>query len=340
MRRISSLPTAEFCPKVDKIGQDIESTQSLRSTYFHAYCDTGAWPKGVEHLPEEDREEIEKWRVPLPFVYKVGDVTHALQYKNAFRETRVSLDHDFNWVEVDADCPQEDIAERYPQVMITGKLDMAWVLREYDLVIVGDIKSSIFAVSDKTDSLQLHGYGMGMAAKYKVGRYVTAIWDACDGQWFVSYNAVEVDGFDGEDLRVRIRKAATERDGNFLTGTHCRSCWKRRRCPANLVPVSDAELAPLFNGTAKEADVRRALVRISAMGELANEAKEACKAWFDQHGYVRSEDGKKVWAPAMRKGKSKLDEKAVARALGKPNLSEFMVPGGEFPQFSWRKRDE
>src|SRR5688572_14425212 len=102
MRRISSLPTAEFCPKVDKIGQDIETTQSFRSTVFHEYCDTGKWPDALRALPEADREEIGKWVVPMPFVLKAGNVTHALPYKGAMREMRVALDKDFNYVEIPA----------------------------------------------------------------------------------------------------------------------------------------------------------------------------------------------------------------------------------------------
>lgn len=340
MRRISSLPTAEFCPRVDKIGQDVETTQSLRSTIFHAFCDTGKWPAEIENLPEEDREEIEKWRVPLPFVYKVGDVTYALQYQNAFRETRVALDADFNWVEVDPAVPQGDIERTYPNVAIVGHLDMCWVLPEHNLVIVGDIKSSIFAVKERTDSLQLHGYGMAMATKHGVGRYITAIWDACDGQWYVHGGAIEMDGFDAEDIRARIRKAATERDGNFLTGTHCSGCWKRKRCPAHLVDVPEGEFQAILSGNAKEADIRKALIRLKQLGDLTNAVSEACKSWVAQHGYVRSEDGNKVWCAQMRKGKASLDKTAVARALGKPDLEDFMRRGKDFSVFDWRKKDD
>lgn len=340
MRRISSLPTAEFCPRVDKIGQDVETTASLRSTYFHAWCDTGEWPKGVENLPQADREEIEKWRKPLHFVYNVGESRYALAYHDAIRETRVALDSDFNWVDVPRDVPQSDIAERYPDVMVCGHLDMAWVLPEHDLIIIGDIKSSIFAVSDRTDSLQLHGYGMAMAARHKVGRYVNAIWDACDGQWFVHDHAIEVDGFEAEDIRVRIKRACDERDGNFLTGTHCSGCWKRKRCPAHLMDVPESEFAPVLSGNATEADIRAALVGLKRMGDLANQVKEACESWVRQHGYVRSEDGSKVWSPAMRQGKLSTDYAAIARALGKKDLEDFKRQGKPYPVFSWRKRDE
>ena len=336
MRRISSLPTAEFCPKVDKIGLDVETTQSARSTIFHAYCDTGKWPADIVTLPEADREEISKWRVPMPFLYKVGDVTHTLQYKNAVRETRVALDHEFNYVDIDPGVPQGEIAAHYPQVMVCGHLDMAWVLKDFDLVIIEDIKSSIFAVKERCDSLQLHGYGMAMCAKFGIGRYITAIWDASEGRHYVSPEAIEVDGFDASTIRDRIRVAASERDGDFRTGTHCSSCWKRSNCPAHLVDVPEGEFKAILSGQAMEKDVRNALVKLKQLDDLKKRVDAACKDWVRQHGKVRSEDGKKVYQCELRAGKESLDREAVQRALGVDSLDGYMKKGQDFPVFDWR----
>ncbi len=339
MRRISSLPTAEFCPKVDKIGQEVESTQSARSTVFHEYCDTGKWNADYMTLPETDREEISKWRVPMPFPYTVGDVTHALQYKNALRELRVAVDKSFNTVDVPADVPQNEIAQRYPEVMICGHLDMAWALPEYDLVIIVDIKSSIFAVKEGTQSLQLHGYGLAACAKLGLGRYVTGIWDASEGRYHISKHAVEVDSFEAADIKDRIRLAAAERDGNFRTGTHCGHCWKRSHCPAHIVDVPEGDFKALLSGQATEAQVREALIKKKQLEDLHKRVDGACKMWVQNHGPVRSEDGKKWWRCELRARKGGLDEKAVARALGEENLDGYHKPAFETKHHDWRNID-
>lgn len=340
MRRISSLPTAEFCPRVDRIGQDVESTQSARSTAFHAYCDTGVWPKSVENLPEVDREEIQKWMVPIPFNLKLGDVTHMLRYQTATREQVVALDWSFEHVEIDPTVPQADIAAKYPQVMIVGHLDMAWDRPDLDLVIVCDIKSSIYAVKDRCDSLQLHGYGLALAKKLGRSRYVTAIWDATDGEYCVRQEAIDIDGFEAEDVRARIKKAATERDGAFLTGSHCGGCWKRTSCPAHIGDLNpESEFFNVLAGTATEAEVREALVKIKQNGDTANKVAEAIKGWVQRRGPVRSEDGSKEYRCSMRAGKESLDKAAVERALGDPGLKSYMKKGREFPVFDWRKKD-
>ena len=339
MRRISSLPTAEFCSRVDKIGQDIETTQSARSTIFHAYCDTGKWPADLRTLPEADIEEISKWRIPMPFVYTVGNTIHALPYLDAIRERRVATDVDFKPVEVPSDIPVAEVKAKFPNVMMIGHLDMAWVLPQYDLVIICDIKSSIFAVKDRCDSLQLHGYGMAMCAITGVGRYLTAIWDASDGRYYVAGEPVEFESFKAEEIRDRIRLAATEREGDFRTGTHCSGCWKRSSCPAHLRDVPEGEFSKLLAGKAMEADVREAIVKLKQLGDLSNKVGESIKAWVSQHGPVRSEDGRKQYQCEMRAGRESLDKSKICRALGVENLDAFMSKGKDYPVFDWRKRD-
>lgn len=337
MRRISSLPTAEFCPKVDRIGLDVESTASARSTVFHEYCDTGKWPAELQHLPLADREEISKWRVPMPFSVTVGGVTHMLQYQNAYREARVALDQNFEFVAIPHDIPQAEVAERYPQAMVVGHLDMAWDFAETDLVIICDIKSSIYAVHDRTDSLQLHGYGIAMCKFLGRGRYLTSIWDASDGRYYVAGSPVEVDGFEVAVIENRIRRAASERDGNFRVGTHCSGCWKRSHCPAHLVDVPEGEFQAILSGQATEADIRNGLVKKKQLEDLVKRIDGACKDWARQHGHVRSEDGKKVWSPVLREHTS-LDQEAVRLALGVENLDKFKRTT-ESPTFIWKKAE-
>lgn len=339
MRRISSLPTSEFCSRVDKIGQDVASTQAERSTVFHEYCDTGKWPEGLRSLPEADREEIGNWRVPMPFVYKVGsNVTHALQYREAIRESRVALDSSFNYVDVPPEVAQDDIANLYPQVMIVGHLDMAWVVG--DLVIICDIKSSIFAVPERCESLQLHGYGLALAVKLNKPRYLTAIWDASDAQYYVNPNGpVELDGFEAEVIRDRIRLAASERDGGFRVGEHCSGCWKRSRCPAHLVDVPEGEFKAILSGQATQKDVRQAIIKLKQQKDLVKEVEKSVKSWVDQHGPVISEDGKKHYRCELRSGKLSTDYDRIARELGVKDLDGFKKRGNDYQEYAWRKRD-
>lgn len=337
MRRISSLPTAEYCPKVDRVGLDVESTNSARSTVFHEFCDTGKWPAELMHLPPSDREEIQKWRVPMPFTCKFGGVDNLLQYSNAYRETRVALDKNFEFVAIPHDIPQADIETYAPQAMIVGHLDMAWDIPDHDLVVICDIKSSIFAVKDGTDSLQLHGYGIALCKLLGRGRYVTAIWDASEGKYYVAGSAIEMDGFEVATIKDRIRRAASERDGNFRVGTHCSGCWKRSHCPAHLVDVPEGEFHAILSGQAMEADVRTALVKKKQLEDLLKRLDGACKDWTRQHGPVRSEDGKK-WYRCELRTRSGLDKKAVATALGLNDLSTFERET-EHEHFDWRKVD-
>jgi len=337
MRRISSLPTAEFCPKVDRIGLDVETNNSARSTVFHEYCDTGKWPAELMTLPLADREEIQKWRVPMPFDYQVGGVSNLLQYSNAYRETRVALDKNFEFVAIPLDVQQADIETYFPQAMVVGHLDMAWDIEASDLVVICDIKSSIYAVKERTDSLQLHGYGIALCKLLGRGRYVTAIWDASEGRYYVADSAIEMDGFEVATIKDRIRRAASERDGNFRVGTHCSGCWKRSHCPAHLVDVPEGDFKAILSGQATEAEVRETLIKKKQLKDLHDRVDEACKAWVKLHGPVRSEDGKKWWRCELRE-RTRLDEKAVATALGVENLDGYKA-SFEHTQFDWRKVD-
>lgn len=323
---------------VDKIGQKVDSVNAARSTVFHAYCETGEWPAGLQHLPERDIEEIQKWKVPMPFVCKFGSEQVTLPYPDSLREVRVALDADFEAVDVPRDVPQSEIATRYPNVMVCGHLDMAWVLKDRDLVIVSDIKSIIFTAKERCDSLQLHGYGLGAAAKFGVSRYLTSIWDASDGRYYVAASPVDLNSFEADEIRDRIRKASEDRDGNFLTGPHCSGCWKRDVCEAHLVNVPESEFKALFDGTATEADIRNALVRKKQLETIRDKVDELCKSWVERHGPVRSEDGRKHWRPEMRT-KSSTDYKAVMRDLGVENFDAYKRDGKPHPVFEWRNRE-
>jgi len=340
MRRISSLPVAEYCSRSDSFGDEIESTNALRSTVFHSYAETGVWPELINSLPDTDVEEIKRWKRPTPLTVNVDGKKITLDYSAAVKEVRVSMDSDFNFVEVAKGTLPGDIQRLYPNVLLSGTLDIGWDLPELDLVVVSDIKSSVFAVKARCKSLQLHGYGLGFAKFLGRKRYLVGIWDASEGRHYIDDQVICLDSFEAEEYKGRIKQASQHRDGGFVKGTHCSGCWKRDACPAHLVDVPDSKFASIFSGTAKEADIREALVAVKQLEDTAQRVKDACKSWVERKGPIRSEDGLKEWYCAQRPGKKALDQDAVAAKLGVDDLKEFMKPGQPYSVFDWRNRKE
>lgn len=335
MRRISSLPVSEYCGKADEIGKDVETTNAKRSTIFHAYCESGEWPEAIKELPKEDVEEINKWKVPRPLVITVEGKEIRLSYKNAIKEIRVAVDKDFNYIEVPHDLPLSEVQGKFPSILCIGHLDMAWHVPEHDLVVINDIKSSIFAVKARCKSLQLHGYGIAFAQMHKAKKYLTAIWDACDGKHYVDDKIVELDSFECEEYKERIRAASTTKTDSFVVGSHCGGCWKRQSCPAHMVDVpKDHKYYKLLSGDATEADVRQGLIDARQLADTADKLKRAAQDWVKQHGPIRSEDGTKEWTVAMRNGRKSLDKSLIEKEFG--NLDRFMSEGNPFEVFDWR----
>lgn len=333
MKRMSNLPVAEMCGMSDQLQKDVESSNAFRSTVFHKFCETGEWPKEINKLSEQDRTEIGRWKVPNHFVHEVLGL--SLLYKNSDKERLLALDSDFNFIpNLPNDISQEDL-EKVPNLMTAGHLDMAWDIPELDLVVIFDIKSSIFAVKDKCESLQLHAYGLAYAKLKGRSKYITGIWDASEGEdyWGKVY---EVNTFSFEAIKDRIRTACNNTSTKYTRGTHCGSCWKRDSCPAHLTDLGDENrFKKIFDGTGTEKDFREALIAVKGLGELANKVTEACRGWAERHGGIRSEDGRKSYRPIMMKGRKSLDEDAVAAKLGVRNLDAYRVSGNDFRKFDW-----
>lgn len=340
MRRISSLPVSEFCDAADTIGVQVETTNALRSTIFHKYAETGVWDEAIKKLPDSDVEEIQKWKVPTPLHCFDGDKKLKLDYKDAVKEVRVSLDSDFNFVELPEGIKPDEISSKFPNVLCSGTLDIGWHLPELDLVVVSDIKSSIFAVKARCKSLQLHGYGIGYAQRVGAKRYLVGVWDASDGRHYIDDTIIQLDSFECEEYKGRIKAASVSRGGGLVKGTHCSGCWKRDACPAHLVDVADSEFASLFNGTATEADIRKALIAAKGLKDKYEKVKDICESWVQRHGPVRSEDGLKVWKPMLRAGRKSLDTKAVCAKLELDNLDDFQKAGQPFAVYDWVNRKD
>lgn len=333
MKRMSNLVVLEFCGMSDQLQKNVESTNAFRSTCFHKYAETGEWPEEVKKLSENDRQEISRWKVPsIFFSEKIGK---NLDYKDADKEKLLALDFEFNFIPDLASGLSQEELEKVPGLMTAGHLDMAWDMPELDLVVISDIKSSIFAVKDGCESLQLHAYGLAYAKLKGRSKYITGIWDASDGKAYWG-NITEVETFAIEAIKDRIRTAATNDSDKYTRGSHCGSCWKRDSCPAHLVDVpEDNRFTKIFNGTASESDHREALVAVKGLGELANKVTEACKNWAERKGGIRSEDGRKVYKPFLISGRASLDEDAIMRDLGVTSLEKYKKKGNDFKKYDW-----
>jgi hypothetical protein len=335
MKRISSLPVAEYCAMSDKIGVDVASVNAARSTCFHSFAETGRWPESVNNLPEQDFAEIQRWKVPTVYVHKDGETLYRLDYKDSVKETRVSLDKDFEFVETREDIKPHEIADEYPNVMCSGTADMAWHLPSLDLVVVEDIKSSLFSVKAREKSLQLHAYGIAFAKKVGAKRYKVGIWDATDGKHFMG-DVIALDSWECETFKERIRTASLNDGNEYTTGTHCGGCWKRDNCSAHLVDVGEAnQFSKVLGPNPSESDVRQAMVAAKGLETLSKKVLDICKSWAERHGGVRSEDGLKVFKPILRSGRTSLDKGAIMTKLGLDSLDEFEKRGEDFVAFDW-----
>lgn len=330
---MSSLPTLEMCGKSDQLGVGVNTSNAFRSTCFHKYCETGTWPEEAKRLSEQDLTEIRRWKKPKPFIYQEPKL--VLNYEDADKELILGLDRDFSFIALDSKLSQEEL-QQIPNLMTCGHLDMGWDIPEYDLVVVSDIKSSIFAVKDRCESLQLHAYGFSYALLKGRSKYITGIWDASEGKHYYG-KITETGSWDFESIKDRIKTACNNDAKEYTKGTHCSGCWKRDSCPAHLIDLDgDHRFAKLFNGTATEADVRQALVDVKGLGELANKVTDFCRDWSARHGPIRSEDGRKQWSAALRAGRKSLDTELVMNKLGVDSLETFMKEGDEYRVYDWR----
>lgn len=333
MIRMSSLPSKEFCSMSDQLQVGVNTSNAQRSTVFHAYCENGVWPESVKNLSEQDLTEIRRWKKPTTFLYK--SLNLKLEYSESDKERILGLGRDFAFIDLDSKLTQDEL-QKIPDLMTAGHLDMAWDVPELDLVVISDIKSSIFAVKERCESLQLHAYGLAYCLLKGRSKYITGIWDASDGKHYYG-NVTEVNSFDFEAIKERIRIACNNNSNSYTKGTHCGGCWKRDSCPSHLVDLGDDNrFTKLFNGTATEKDIREAVVAAKGLGELANKVSEHCKDWVKRHGPVRSEDGRKEWAPALRSGRKTLSNDAIMAELGVDSLDKYMKQGDDYLVVDWR----
>jgi len=335
--RFSSLDTRKLCGKAHTL--DIGAGRAAAmSTAFHAmgaassgdapHVEAARLAKG--RLTDAELEEVESW--PAIEALKLGPL--QLDYADALKEFPVGLTAAAQY------CNKGD-----PAAMVEGTADMVWVVRQdgtvvvgdvvegADLVVVGDMKKSRF--TSRPDSLQLHGYGMAAAKKFRAGRYRLAIWIIEEGRWWVG---PEVDLFEMEAAEIweQLRFAATNDSDEFAMGPHCHGCYNSHRCPAYMAPIADTELVVPSAG--KELDHAGAL-RLLLLAQRAQKQADALvgsqgylKLWARERGGIP--DGKgKIWKPTPTKGRESTSVKKVREIFGDEAEKAITVSGGGE---SWR----
>lgn len=335
MRRMSSLPIVQHCPRADTIANDVETANAARSTIFHAYCESGQWPD-TSSLEEVDLKEIQQWTVPTNYILERGGKEYELRYSKSVKEHRVSLDAEFNYVPTNGESP-EQISKLYSSIITSGSFDMGYYFPDDGLVVVEDIKSSIFAVKARCESLQLHAYAIGYAKELGAKAYCVGIWDASQGKHYFG-PVIEVDSFEYEEYCERIRQAALNTGENFIKGTHWSQCWVRTNCSAHLEGVPDTDAYRIMRAGADAGHVRLAMVEAKRLEDQSKKLFDAIKAHITQHGAIDSEDGRQQYGPIITSGRKSLDKKAVQKALGVKDLNGFNKQGKDISTFRWYNR--
>lgn len=322
--RPSALPMARYCPAAARIATGGAGRSALVSRYFHAVCagDRATAEQLALALTPEELEEVSGYHAPADVTLAEGT---TLRWADADRELPVGLDDRLEY------CAPGDDA------LTHGTLDGAWAVG--DTAYVADIKRTRFTAPDGPSSLQLHAYGHAYASLKGVRRYVPGLWFAVEGQWSWG-EPVDLDSMESLEITGLLGWAIRNVEGPAVTGPHCQHCYSRSRCAEYMLPaaLASTSIEPLTRGDMTPADALRVLQLVERMGDLADAAKEALKAYAVQRGPIVDPDSGKVWGPVETSGRSSLDQKAVAAAFG--DLSRFMRQGKPSVQFKWRKLKE
>jgi hypothetical protein len=158
----------------------------------------------------------------------------TLDYDSAHKEQRVGLTKGGDY------CDPDD-----PKALTAGTLDGAW-LRETSMGLVAfvyDMKKTKWTTSEGPDSLQVHAYARAFAAKHECVGYVTGIWLATEGEWqWGDFVSLEFGDKKAAAILRSIVDAALNK-GDLTSGAHCRNCWGRFHCPAQMMTMEQAEIS-------------------------------------------------------------------------------------------------
>lgn len=334
MRRMSSLPIAQYCAKAPELDVGAGRAAAM-STAFHALCDDQA--KGnnasketetkLAKLTAAEIEEIKTWRYPEDFVV----LGIELRYSEAETEVTCALGQDGEHIDGDTD-----------KAITVGHADMFWVIRaeidgeEVKVVVVGDIKKSAWTTIDGPSSLQLSTYGFALAQKTNADYFVPCIWIAEDGTWLVG-DPVSMYSLEASKLWSKIHHAATHQSDDFATGPHCTECWSRLQCPAHMVRYGDVLVVPGTLESELDQDSALELIRhTKQLEDTAKAAKDYLKEWVRRNGEIPDGNGKK-WGPVRTNGREMTaSPKKLRESLGE-EAEMFIFRSKPSEQFRWHK---
>lgn len=326
--RMSALPIVRFCSKARELSVGSGRAAAM-GTAFHAYCSSD--PKAddlLARLSDEERAEVLSWERPADIV--VGDV--MLRYDDAAHEAAVAFT-----------AKGQPCEHGSPEALTEGHLDMAWevVVNGKKVAYIGDIKKTRFTTTDGPDSLQTTAYGFAWALKHGCDAFCAGIWMATEAEWHWG-DLVYLDSDKAAELWEQIVAAATNKDGQYATGSHCRGCYERLRCPAHLVAPGDISQAlSLLQGPLSESDegrVRDLLLQAQAAEDAIKVVKATAQEYATRFGLRDPETGK-VYKPVHVKGRESFDGKALKKdAEVDPALVpalKYFKRGASYEQWRW-----
>lgn len=320
--RPSALDVTLFCPQPPRLTTGAAGRAAFVSKVQHAIeaKDPEAHRLLCQLTPAE-REALAKRSSPSDIVFEDG---RCLKYAEAHHEVRVGLDAEFMY------CDPDD-----PEAITAGTADAYWEPLD-GTVYVADLKASEY--TSKPDSLQLHAYGHAIASKLRVPSYCPGIFAATEGLWAWG-DVVEVESFEAEDIRDRLRVAILNTEGPAVLGPHCASCWQRVRCPEYYAPgaaVVGGALEPLAGDLSlMTPDQALQLVQLKAKAEAVLEHADAqLRAWARENGGILDPVSGKIWKASQQNGRESLDVKALREKLG-DQVNEFVRRGAPFEVFRW-----
>lgn len=328
--RPSSLPIARFCARAPALNVGAGRAAAC-SNVWHARAAGKDWRDAYERLTQDERDDIDSWRVPTDIILDGGV---CLRYVDAYKETPVALSVDGGYAD-----PSD------PKALTAGTCDFYWFID--GVLYVADLKKSAFTEPDGPRSLQILCYALALVAKYEhagqtVRGFVPGVWHGQEAQWEWG-DFVDADLFsDARDTAwLAVRAAALHTEGEFSTGQHCRRCYSRQKCPAYLVPPEHANdgiakyMVGELDGT-KALELRRFYERVET---TLKAAKERLQAYADANGGIVDPESGKVWKAIMVSGKAGYDMKQL-EADHPELLQKYLKRGLPHPQFRWINHKE
>jgi hypothetical protein len=284
----------------------------------------------LARLTEEERATVLDWKKPDDV--KVGEV--VLRYSEAAHEVAVAFT-----------AKGQPCDHGSPDALTEGHLDMAWevVVGGKKLAYIGDLKKTAWTTTDGPDSLQLIAYGFAWALKHNCDAFACGIWMLTEGEWHWG-DLIALDSDRAAQHWEEIVAAATNTGGEYATGSHCRGCYERLRCPAYLVAPGDISQAlAVLQGPLSESDegrVRALLLQAQAAEDAIKVVKATAQEYATRFGLRDPETGK-VYKPVHVKGRESFDGKALKKdAEVDPALVpalKYFKRGASYEQWRWQK---